>query len=161
MIDESGEIKIKEERDMTAVNLSGNNQRIPTEVYIKTFSEFINSENVALLARSLFCDYPDKGYLELTPDERVEFIHKLGYCADVLRVYQQSAAKHHEDTLNSLELDERIRLKKKDQAYQSKPALIDSARRETQTKQEKFVKMLRDTGMSEEKILEIVHGGKK
>ena len=161
MIDEGGEVKIKEERDLTGLILSGKSQAMETEVYLKNFSEFINSDNPGLLMRNLFCDYPEKLFLDLTPDEQLEFIHKLDSCVKMLKVYQQSAEVNHRNKVESLELEEQVKLKKKDASYKAKPALADMAKRETQTKQEKFVKMLRDTGMSEEKILEIVHGGKK
>jgi len=161
MIDEGGEIKIKEERDMTGLVLSGPGQTMETSVYLSNFADFVNSTDPGSLMRSLFCDIPERMFLDLNADEQQQFIHKLDSCVKVLKVYQQSAEVNHRNKVESLELEEQVKLKKKDREFKAKPALADMEKRDKQTKQEKFVKMLRDSGMKEEQILAIVHGGKK
>ena len=161
MIDEGGEIKIKEERDMTGLVLSGPGQTMETSVYLSNFADFVNSTDPGSLMRSLFCDIPERMFLDLNADEQQQFIHKLDSCVKVLKVYQQSAEVNHRNKVESLELEEQVKLKKKDREFKAKPALADMEKRDKQTKQEKFVKMLRDSGMKEEQILMIVHGGKK
>lgn len=160
MIDEGGEIKVKEERDLTGIPLSGPGQKMETDTYLNKFSEFINSTNPAELMKSLFCSIPEKMFLDMNADEQLDFIHKLDSCVLTLKVYQQSAEVNHRNKVESLELEEQVKLKKKDREFRAAPALKDSAKKDELTKQQKFVKMLRDTGMSEEQILVIVHGNK-
>jgi hypothetical protein len=164
MQDENGEIVIKEERDMTGLTLT----QIDTESYLKSFSEFINSENPKELLRTLFCDVPEKMFLELTPDEQLDFVHKLDQCVKVIKIYSQSAEVNRRNKVETLELEEQVRINKKDKAYKVRPIEKNLERTNTETKQEKFVNMLRSMKnpdgtrtYTEEQILAMIHGEKK
>lgn len=168
MEDETGEIKIKEERDMTGLVLSGTNQSIETAVYLKSFADFINSDNPKELLRTLFCDIPEKMFLDLTPDEQLDFVHKLDLCVKTIKIYSQSAEVNRRNKAETLELEEQVRLKKKDASYKVRPQENDKVRVNSETKQEKFVNMLRSMKgsdgkrtYSEEQILLMIHGEKK
>lgn len=158
VIDETGEIKVKEERDMTSTNLSGPGQTMTTETYVTEFAHFINSDDTGELLKSLFCDFPKGLFVNLSPEDQLSFIHKLDSCVKTIKVYQQSAEINHRNKIESLDLEDRIKLKRKDQEYKIKPSKEESEKRDKETKLQKMVKMLRDMNISEEQIKVIVHG---
>jgi len=168
MQDENGEIKVKEERDMTGITLSGDNQSIETTAYLQSFAEFINSENPQELLRTLFCDIPEKSFLDLNPEEQLDFVHKLDRCVKTIKIYSQSAEVNRRNKVETLDLEEQVKLRKKDREYQAKPRVLDTEKLNKETKQQKFVNMLRSMKdkndkrvYSEEQILLMIHGVKE
>lgn len=160
---ETGELKVRSESgsiESSSPILSGPGQTMTKESYIAEFTKFINSDNPRELMRMTLSDIPDRLFLELTAFEQLDFIHKLDSCVRIFKVYQQSAEFNHRNKVESLELEEQIELRKKDQKFKVKPSEEEQSKKRKETQQEKLVKQLRDCGFSEEKILEMVHGKK-
>lgn len=140
--------------------LSGPGQTMTKESYIAEFAKFINSDNPRELMRMTLSDIPDRLFLELTAFEQLDFIHKLDSCVRIFKVYQQSAEFNHRNKVETLELDEQVELRKKDQKFKVKPSEEENQKKRKETQQEKLVKQLRDLNYSEEDILRMVHGKK-
>lgn len=159
---ENGELEIKTEGSIENAPpvLSGPNQSMTKDFYVMKFAEFINSENPRELLSTLFCDIPDKLFLDLTAYEQLDFIHKLDTCVKIIKVYQQSAEFNHRNKVEALDLNDQVEIRKKDREYRVKPSDEDRAKRDKDTKLQKLVKTLRESGFSEEKILEMIHGKK-
>lgn len=157
MEDDEGNVTIKEESTMVnegvAIHLSGPEQNIKVQEYLTRFSEFVNTNDTKNLLQSLFCDIPEGFFLDFPPEDQLDYIHKLDDCVKVIKIYAQTAEKNHRDKVENLDLEERVRLKKKDAQYKAKPREEDSIKRDKETKQMKLVKTLREAGFSEEDIL--------
>lgn len=126
--------------------------------YIKYFNDSSNLNAFTELKRLIFID-EKKPVLEMSIDERIQFIERLELARNILSVVIHKSKAAHQSIYDAADEETKKEIKKKDRAYKVKDQVINDTqnvlkKREAsaKTKEEKMRANLKGMGMSETEI---------
>jgi hypothetical protein len=134
-------------------NISNIQSAMKKEDFMAHFNEILNKSPKELLS-SLYCQVPDKMIADMTPDEKLEFIHFLDTAQKIQKVYCMSVKVQLDEEIESSDIETKKRIRAADEKYIVKP--IEEVKKKTD--QEKAIALLKKAGLSDDTIANMLKG---